>query len=389
MVTLLLAIIYLAFISLGLPDSLVGAGWPVMYPELGVPVSFAGILTALISCGTISSSLLSDRLTHRFGAGLVTAVSVLLTAVALLGFSVSRSFWLMCLIAIPYGLGAGAVDAALNNYVALHYNSRQMSWLHCFWGVGASVSPYIMSYALGTQLSWVGGYRIVGIIQLCICAILFLSLPLWKRRMSNEVTETGEPVKPLGFVQSWKLPGAAFIFIAFFCYCAMESTAGLWASSYLNLHRGIDEQTAASFGSLYYLGITVGRFLTGFIADRFGDRKMIRMGLLVILAGAVLTMLPVDWPLLPLIGIAIVGLGSAPVYPAFIHATPTLFGAEKSQAIIGIQMACAYTGSLLMPLLFGQIAQHISIGLYPFYLALLALVALFMYQALYRKKDAN
>jgi len=385
MVTLLLAIIYLAFISLGLPDSLIGAGWPVMYPELGVPVSFAGILTALISCGTISSSLLSDRLTHRFGAGLVTAVSVLLTAVALLGFSVSHSFWLMLLLCIPYGLGAGAVDAALNNYVALHYNSRQMSWLHCFWGVGASISPYIMSAALSSQLGWVNGYRSVGLIQLGICAILFISLPLWKRRKTSEVTESGEAVKPLGLVQAFKLPGAACVFIAFFCYCGLESTAGLWATSYLNLFRGIDEETAAMCASLYYLGITAGRFLTGFIADRFGDRNMIRMGLLVILVGCVATALPVNVAILPMAGIVIIGLGSAPVYPAFIHATPNLFGPERSQAIIGIQMACAYTGSLLMPPLFGQLGEHITMGLYPFFIALFAVVAFLMQRIMYKK----
>ena len=385
MVSLLLAIIYLAFISLGLPDSLIGAGWPVMYPELGVPVSFAGILTALISCGTITSSLFSDRLTLRFGAGRVTAVSVLLTALALLGFSVSRSFWIMLLLCIPYGLGAGAVDAAINNYAALHYNSRQMSWLHCFWGVGASISPYIMSYALGTQLSWVGGYRAVGIIQLCISAILFLSLPLWKGRNANEVTETGEPVKPLGLVQAFKLPGAACVFIAFFCYCGIESTAGLWASSYLNLFRGIDEETAAGCASLYYLGITAGRFLTGFVADRFGDRIMIRMGLLVILLGCIATALPVNASILPMAGIIIMGLGSAPVYPAFIHATPGLFGPEKSQAIIGIQMACAYTGSLLMPPLFGLLGEHITMALYPFFIALFVIVAFLMQRIMYKK----
>ncbi len=385
MVTLLLAIIYLAFVSLGLPDSLVGAGWPVMYPELGVPVSYAGILTALISCGTISSSLLSDRLTRRFGAGPVTAVSVLLTAAALLGFSVSRSFWQLCLLTVPYGLGAGAVDAALNNYVALHYNSRQMSWLHCFWGVGASISPYIMSYALGSQMSWSGGYRIVGLIQLGITLILFLSLPLWQRRKTDERTASGEAVKPLGLIGAFRLPGAACVFIAFFCYCGIESTAGLWAASYLNLFRGVDAQAAAKCASLYYLGITAGRFLTGFIADRLGDRNMIRLGLTICLAGCAAIALPVDIALLPMAGIVILGLGSAPVYPAFIHATPGLFGPEKSQAIIGIQMACAYTGSLLMPPLFGQLGEHLTMGLYPLFIAAFVIVAVLMQRIMYRK----
>ena len=388
MVSLLLALIYLSFVSLGLPDSLVGSGWPVMYPELGVPVSFAGLLTSIIAAGTIASSLVSERVTHRFGTGCVTVVSVLLTALALLGFSVCRRFWLMCLIAVPYGLGAGAIDAALNNYVALHYNSRQMSWLHCFWGVGTSISPYIMSYALGSNLGWAGGYRIVGLIQLAITLVLFLSLPLWKGRASSGPAAAGEKVKPLGLVQSFQLPGAACVFIAFFCYCGIEYTAGLWATSYLNLYHGVDEQTAASCASLFYLGITAGRFVTGFIADRFGDRNMIRMGLLVIVCGCVIVALPINAALLPMAGIIIIGLGCAPVYPAFIHATPALFGAQNSQAIIGIQMACAYVGSLLLPPLFGLLGEHITMALYPFFIAFFVLLSYAMQSILYRKRRA-
>lgn len=384
---LLLAIIYLAFISLGLPDSLLGAGWPTMYPELGAPVAFAGLVSALISCGTITSSLLSDRLTHRLGAGLVTAVSTLLTALGLFGFSISRSFWQLCLWTIPYGLGAGAIDAALNNYVALHYSSRHMSWLHCCWGVGAAISPNIMSFALTRGTGWPAGYRIVGVIQLCLTAALFLSLPLWKTK--EAAAQTGEAApqgKPLGLVQAWKLPGAACVFIAFFCYCSMESTAGLWASSFLTLGRGVAPETAARFASLFYLGITLGRFLSGFISPRLGDRRMIRLGLGIILLGAVAVALPLENDTLALAGLLVIGLGCAPVYPSFIHATPALFGAEKSQAIIGIQMACAYAGSLAMPPLFGLLAEHVNVQLYPYYLALFALVAGGMLWRLYHRQ---
>ena len=385
MVSLLLAIIYLSFISLGLPDSLLGAAWPIMRGELGVPLSYAGVVSMIISGGTIVSSLMSDRISRKLNTGLVTAISVLMTAVALFGFSVSRSFFVICLWAIPYGLGAGAIDAALNNYVALHYSSRHMSWLHAFWGVGVSISPYIMSFCLSHELGWSMGYRSVSVIQIVLTAVLFLSLPLWKR---GECEEQGEAAPPLTLGQIFRIRGVPFVLIAFLCFCAFESTAGLWASSYMVEHRGVDPQVAARFAALFYLGITVGRFLSGFIADKLGDKNMIRLGTCIMLLGAVMIMLPVKTNVIALAGLLVTGFGSAPVYPCIIHSTPTNFGKQNSQALVGVQMASAYCGSTLMPPVFGLIAQYISIALYPFYLAFFIVMVIVM-TALLNKKIAE
>ncbi|WZL78258.1 MFS transporter [Eubacteriales bacterium mix99] len=378
---LLLPIIYIAFISLGLPDSLLGSAWPVMYRQFGVPLSYAGIITMIIAGGTIVSSLMSDRLTKRFGAGWITAVSVMMTAVALFGFSVSGSMISLCLWAIPYGLGAGAVDAALNNYVALHYAARHMSWLHCFWGVGAAVSPYIMSYCLKRGYRWHYGYRSVAIIQIVLTVMFFMSLPLWKRKSPDD-NNSDSPVKALPLLQALKIPGVSFVLITFFSYCALETTAGLWASSYLVQSRRIETGTAASFASFFYLGITFGRFLCGFVSEKIGDKRLIRYGILLAATGIVLIGLPVKASTLALIGLVLTGLGCAPVYPSIIHATPSNFGKENSQAIIGIQMASAYVGSTFMPPLFGVIADHISIGVYPFYLLFFAVLMLVMSECL-------
>ena len=373
MISLLLAVIYLAFIGLGLPDSLLGSAWPVMQVQLAAPLSFAGLVSMVISGGTILSSLLSDRLTRRFGPGKVTAFSTALTATALFGFSTASSAWMLCLWAIPYGLGAGAIDAALNNYVALHYSSRHMSWLHCFWGVGVSISPMVMGACLTRLGSWQAGYRTVGAIQAVLTALLFLSLPLWQNRKTG--TPDGTPDKPLGLRGALRIPGVPTILLAFFAYCGAETTAGLWASSYLVAARGVDPETAARFASLFYLGITVGRFLNGFVADRMGDRRMIRVGAAVMGAAALMILLPTGVRMLTLAGLVLFGLGCAPVYPSIIHATPVHFGEENSQAVIGIQMAGAYVGSTLMPPLFGLLADAVSIRLYPvFLLALLALL---------------
>ena len=385
MVSLLLAIIYLSFISLGLPDSLLGAAWPIMRGELGVPLSYAGVVSMIISGGTIVSSLMSDRISRKLNTGLVTAISVLMTAVALFGFSVSGSFFVICLWAIPYGLGAGAIDAALNNYVALHYSSRHMSWLHAFWGVGVSISPYIMSFCLSHELGWSMGYRSVSFIQIVLTAVLFLSLPLWKR---GECEEQGEAAPPLTLGQIFRIRGVPFVLIAFLCFCAFESTAGLWASSYMVEHRGVDPQVAARFAALFYLGITVGRFLSGFIADKLGDKNMIRLGTCIMLLGAVMIMLPVKTNVIALAGLLVTGFGSAPVYPCIIHSTPTNFGKQNSQALVGVQMASAYCGSTLMPPVFGLIAQYISIALYPFYLAFFIIMVIVM-TALLNKKIAE
>lgn len=364
MYLLLLAVIYLAFISLGLPDSLLGAAWPTMRVAFDVPLSYMGMISMIISGGTIVSGLMSERLTKRFGTRGVTTASVLLTAAALFGFSTVTEFWQLCLWGIPYGLGAGAIDAALNNYVALHYSSRHMSWLHCFWGVGTIISPYIMSYAL-THAAWNDGYRTVSFVQLGIAAVLVLTLPLWKIHRSASESADNTPV--LGIKGSLKIKGVPFLLVGFMAYCAAEATAMLWASSYLEGVRGATKDEAAAFGSLFFIGITAGRFLAGFITDRLGDGRMIRIGTAVALCGVLMLLLPYE--LTSIIGFVVIGLGCAPIYPCIIHSTPTNFGAENSQGIIGIQMASAYVGSTFMPPLFGLIANHISLQLMPLFMA--------------------
>ena len=387
MLSLLLAIIYLAFISLGLPDSLLGSAWPVMRSGFGAPLSFAGVISMIISGGTIVSSLLSERVTRALGTGLVTAISVAMTAAALFGFSVSNSLWMLCLWAIPYGLGAGSIDAALNNYVALHYSSRHMSWLHCFWGVGASISPCIMGAALAASGRWQLGYLSVAVIQVILTAVLFFSLPLWKdKRGEPGAQKTEAPL--LGLRGALKIRGVALILVAFFADCGAETTAGLWASSYLAGARGVRPETAARFASLFYLGITFGRFCNGFIADRMGDRRMIRVGIGIMASGALLLLLPFRSQLPALAGLVVFGLGCAPVYPSIIHATPSNFGAENSQAIIGMQMASAYVGSTFAPPLFGLLAQKLSLRLFPLYLFALLFLLFGMSERLNRLKRA-
>lgn len=373
MYLLLLSVIYLAFISLGLPDSLLGSAWPVLHISLGVPISYMGIVSMIISAGTICASLFAERLTAKFGTHRVTSFSILLTSIALFGFSLADKFYLLCILAIPYGLGAGAIDAALNNYVALHYNSKHMSWLHCFWGVGTIISPYIMSFALMHQ-GWSQGYRSVSVIQLVIFIVVLLSFPLWK--VNGEKQETEKKTKPLGLVGSFKIPGVPYLLLAFMAYCAAESTAMLWASSYLEKMAGLSKEDAAAFGSLFFIGMTVGRFLSGFISDRLGDTKMIYLGSGIAAAGVVMMAIPV--PIISSAGFVVTGLGCAPIYPSIIHSTPDHFGKENSAGIIGIQMASAYLGSLLMPPLFGLIAEHISISLMPLYLGIFIILMVIM-----------
>lgn len=386
MVNLLLAIIYLSFISLGLPDSVLGAAWPSVYGELSVPLSFAGLLSMIITMGSIISSLLSDRLTRRFGSGKVTAVSVAMTAGAIMGFSASGSFWQLCLFAIPYGLGAGGVDAALNNYVALHYASRHMSWLHCMWGVGASLGPVIMGQALAGS-GWQGGYRIIGILQVVLTVVLLFSLPLWKLPQD---AMGGEPFTPQhrSFPELLKITGVPEVLVCFLCYCALESTAGMWASSYCTLVRGLDAQTAASWASLFYLGITAGRFVSGFLTMKMSDRNMIRLGQVLIALGILLVLLPAGNNVL-FVGLILIGLGCAPVYPCIIHETPVNFGRELSMSMTGLQMAFAYVGSCLAPPLFGLLAQNVTPRLYPWYLAVGLVVMVIMSESLHAKKAAE
>lgn len=378
----LLGIIYLSFISLGLPDALLGSAWPNMYPEFQVPVSYAGMISMIIAFGTILSSLQSDCLTKRFGTSKVTAASVGITALALWGFSVSHSFLQLCLWAIPYGLGAGSVDASLNNYVALHYASKHMSWLHCMWGVGTTLGPYIMGAVLTGGAAWNMGYRVISLLQIVLTAVLIISLPKWKEE--NPAGEETKGGKPLTFREIISIPGAKAIMLCFFCYCAVEQTTMLWASSYLNLAKGIDAKTAASFAGMFCIGITVGRGINGFIAMKWKDEQMVRMGEGIILMGILVMLLPLG-KLASLIGFSLVGLGCAPIYPCIIHSTPEYFGAERSQAMIGVQMASAYVGICLMPPFFGLLANHISIRILPLYLLLFLVIMGIMYELLNKK----
>ena len=381
MLHLLLAIIYISFISLGLPDSLLGSVWPTVYREFQVPISYAGIVSMIIAVGTIISSLQSDRLTRALGTGKVTAISVAMTAAALFGFSFSGSFWMLCLWAIPYGLGAGSVDASLNNYVALHYESRHMSWLHCFWGVGATLGPYIMGFALTAGRGWNTGYRYIGILQLVLTAVLFLSLPLWKGRTADSGEGAADSGKALSLREILRISGAKEVMLCFFCYCALEQTAGLWASSYLSLHKGVAPETAAGFASMFFIGITVGRAVSGFVTMKLNDAQMIRLGEGIIAVGIAAMLLPFG-SAVSLVGLILVGLGCAPIYPCIIHSTPEHFGADRSQAIIGVQMASAYCGTCLMPPLFGLIANHITVSLFPAYMLVILVLMALMHESL-------
>lgn len=372
MFSLLLVIIYLAFISLGLPDSLLGSAWPTMYPQLGVESSLMGTVTITIMLGTIVSSVLSNFLTKKLGASWVTAISVVMTAVALLGFSFSNKLWMLILWAIPYGLGAGGVDAALNNYVALHYSSKHMNWLHACWGLGALISPIVMGECLKTQLGWQGGYRIISFVQMAIAVVLFASLPMWKKTVTEEKRSNVRTIDAL------KVRGIVPVLVMFLCYCALEQTAMSWASSYLVGVRNVDETTAATFGSLFFIGITAGRFACGFISNKLGDNKLIVIGATVIAVGILCIVLPFSQTAVCCAGLVLIGLGCAPVYPAIIHSTPKNFGEQNSQAIIGVQMACAYSGSALMPPLFGVISDK-NMAFFPYFLAIFWVLMMAMF----------
>ena len=386
--SLLLALIYICFISLGLPDSLLGSAWPVLHAEISVPVSYAGIISVTITVGTILSSFFSNKLLHKFGAGLVTAISVTTTALCLFGFSISTQFWMLILWAIPFGLGAGGVDAILNNYVALHFKAQHMSWLHCMWGVGASISPYIMSFALVKIENWSGGYLIVSIIQAVLSAIIFISIPLWKKgREDNDDTPKLKETKALSFREIFAIKGAIPCFLMFFFYCSLEVTTSLWASTYLVQNWDFAPETAAGYASMFYIGITLARFVNGFLAMKLGDKFLIRMGTGIIAVGIALLFVPFS-SVFALIGFVVIGFGCAPIYPCIIHMTPDVFGRDKSQAMIGVQMAFAYIGILAMPPLFGVIAGKISISLLPICLSIF-LVLMFVMHELVLKKAKN
>jgi len=384
MATFLLVIIYLAFISLGLPDSLLGAAWPVAYAELGAPVSYAGIVSVFITAGTVVSSLVSVRMIKRFGTGAVTAVCVLLTASALMGVSLAHRFLWLCLLAVPLGLGGGAIDAALNNYVALHYRASHMSFLHCFWGVGATAGPLIMSCFLSQGGNWRGGYHTVAVIQFALTAVMFLSLPLW-RRVSHpgSAAAEGEAIVTDN-AAAIRARGAAAAVLAFFFYCAGETTTGLWAATYFVSVRGVEPSVAARWGSLFYFGIMGGRLLSGFLAMRVKEKTLVSAGVGVAAAGAAALALPLPQTF-QLAGLLLYGFGCAPIFPNLIHITPRRFGTSLSQAIIGLQMAAAYTGSTLMPPLVGWLGQRFGFSGLPYFL-LLCLIALFVSTAACNRK---
>ena len=385
MASLLLVVLYISFISLGLPDSALGAAWPTMYPMLGVPMSAAGILNTIISVGTVISSLASDKLTSRIGVGRVTALSVAATATALAGFCMSSRYWQLCLWAIPYGLGAGSVDAAINNYVALHYASRHMSWLHCMWGVGSAVGPFIMGRVLTAGGSWNSAFGGLAAIQGVICLIVFLSVPLWKKPQDSALAANSDaPQKAHGLGELLAIPGAKQVLVSFFCYCGMEWCGILWAASYLTGHAGFSEQAAAGHASLLLAGMTVGRFLGGFATAKFSDTALIRIGSAIVLAGSlVLGLVPAQTA--QLIGIFLLGLGYAPIYPSVIHSTPAHFGAQNSQALIGLQMASAYVGTCILPPAFGFIGERFGMGLLPWFILLLLAAMYIMYEKLVAK----
>lgn len=367
---MLLIIIYLTFISLGLPDSLLGSAWPAIYRELGVPVSAAGIVSMLFNGGTIISSFYSGKLVRRLGTGKLTLISVLMTAVALLGLSFTPNFLWICMLTIPLSLGAGAVDAGLNHFVAVHYKASHMSWLHCFWGIGATAGPVIMSFYVGRN-AWRGGYFNISIIQFCISLVLLLSLSLWQKKEGNEEGES--KAADIRMAQILKTPGLKIVLLSFLAYCGLEASTGLWASSYLVHVKGISVEAAARGASSFYLGITAGRFISGFITIKVGNLNMVRLGLLFGVIG-VLLLLFGNGTGGALFAFVLIGIGCAPIYPAMLHETPSRFGVKLSQSVMGIQMAVAYIGSTFIPPLFGLISSKTGIFIYPVFLTVLVAV---------------
>ena len=382
MVSLLLVIIYISFVSLGLPDAILGAAWPVMYPAFDVPVSWMGVITLIMSAGTVVSSLFLDRLVRKFGTGLLTACSVAVTAIAMAGFASARSYWELLFWAIPYGLGAGSVDAALNNYVAIHYASRHMSWLHCMWGLGAMTGPYIMGLVLSGGAAWNVGYLSIAILQFALTAALFISIPKWKRSAAQQEQQTQAP---LTIGQVLAVPGAKAVMLTFLCYCALEQTIGQWISSYLVLHLQMPEERAAAVAGVFFAGITFGRLLSGFMTIRYSDKQMLRIGFFVVTVGIVLMMLPLG-QIGAVAAILIIGLGGAPIYPCLMHSIPDYFGEDKSQAIIGILMAGAYVGMCITPSVYGVIADAVGPWILPLASMLMTLVMIFSFESLHIKQ---
>jgi fucose permease len=370
MTILLLIIIYIAFISLGLPDSMLGAAWPTIRANLSLPLAGAGLISMIISGGTIVSSMLSGKLISKLGTGKLTLISVFMTATALLGFSFSKNYLWLCIMAIPLGLGAGAVDAALNNFVALHFSARHMSWLHCFWGIGATAGPIIMSAAISQKGSWQKGYLTVAIIQAFLVIILLFSLPLWKSFNDNVQDDAMLEVKNQPIFQ---LPGIRPALIAFFCYCALETTAGLWGASYFVQTKGVAANVAAGWISMYYLGITIGRLINGFITAKLSNPALIRGGQFIIGIGAVLLLI-FNQTYVNLFGLILIGMGCAPIYPSMLHETPVRFGKNNSSKLMGVQMAFAYIGTTTVPPALGLLSGRLGIQFYPVFILVILIV---------------
>jgi len=379
---ILLILIYISFISLGLQDSLFGSAWPSMYGSLNVPLSYAGIISMIGSAGTVIATIFSVYVIRRLKTGLAVTMSVVFTATALLGFSLTHSFIFLCVCAVPLGLGSGSIDAALNNYVALNYKARHMSWLHCFWGVGASLGPLIMSWFLTRGDSWQSGYRTISVVQFSLILLLIISLPLWKKNAESKPDRNN----PVDFKKIFSIAGVKEILLAFFCYCAIEIVTGIWGASYLVAEKGVDPQIAARWISLFYIGITAGRFLSGFLTIKLNNRQMVRLGQIVIAFGVIIFILPFGrFTLLP--GLFMIGLGCAPIFPSLLHETPKNFGKENSQAIVGIQMGCAYIGNTVIPPLFGWISSYASFKIFPFFIGIMLIINFTMISLLNKKVD--
>ena len=378
----LLVIIYLSFVSLGLPDSLLGSAWPTMVSDLHAPLWGAGLISMTVSLCTIMSSVNSARLIRRFGTGRLTAFSGLLTATSLLGMSIVPHYVFLLLLAIPLGLGAGAVDAAMNNYVALHCEAKHMNWLHCFWGVGTVISPYVMSGALSMGMKWTAGYRGVSAMQYALAIVLLMTLNLWGGEKAKEEERSA---KVLSVRQVLALPGAKQGMFGFTCYCAVESTFMLWSATYLVMQRGLDAATAASMGGLFFIGMTVGRGISGFIAMKLTPKQMVRLGQVMMTLGCLLLFVP--GRSIAIFGLLFMGLGCAPVYPNIVQDTPRNYGAENSQAVIGVQMAFAYIGSLTMPTVFGWMAEVLGYGVLPVFALVITAAMTLLYNAQQRIVD--
>lgn len=375
--TLLVAIvIYLAFFSMGLPDSMIGAAWPSIYPQFDVPVAYAGGVTILITAGTVLSALSANTLTHHLGAWKVTLLSTLLTALALIGFACAQNYLWLCACALPLGLGAGAIDAVLNNYVALHGTSRQMSWVHVAWGIGATTGPCLLGLCLTRGGIWQDGYWCVATLQCVMVVLLFLSRRWWQLKTASETSTT-----IVTTCEALRLKGIAWALFGLFAMQSLEFCAGIWSGSYFHLVGGLPAASAAKLAALFYGGMTLGRFCAGLIADRLGDWKMLRFGSLCIAIGIGCLILAQNvWQMT--IGMSFIGLGAAPLFPCFLHATPTNFGARYTQAVMGLQMACAYIGAAIMPPLLGIVAQHLSMAAYPYALGCFLLIMAFAFRQL-------